>query len=142
MLNYKLILTFLGLVVLLTIVIIAVIRTVGGIVVSHSIKKLSKSIHNRENMEKDIAKSENMYINVMKMNNGKDNVELEEPNYNRKEIVGIVKPIGRFTSMIMGQKVTYMMQHADELKKMNDPSYHKVMMSAHDKTAGRGAVRG
>jgi hypothetical protein len=119
-----------------------IIRIAATIIVSYSIRKLSKSISRKEDKGKIAERSGNVYVNVTKINNNKEKDELEEPNYNKKEIVGIVKPIGRFTSMIMGQKITYMMQHADELKKINDSAYHKVMMNSHDKTAARGAARG
>ena len=64
-------------------------------------------------------------------------VASEEPNYNKKNIVGIVKPIGYWTSLIMGQRVTSLMQQADILKEQNDAGYWVNMMHARDRAAGK-----
>lgn len=64
-------------------------------------------------------------------------VASEEPNYNKKNIVGIVKPIGYWTSLIMGQRVTSLMQQADILREQNDAGYWVNMMHARDRAAGK-----
>jgi hypothetical protein len=111
---------------------------IATIIVSRSIRRLSKKLREEERKRK----SESMYVNVVRIDDYRAFDNFEEPNYSKKNIVGVVKPIGKFTSMIMGQKITYLMQHANELKSMGDSSYHKVMMNSHDKTKGRGNVLG
>ena len=63
--------------------------------------------------------------------------EAEEPNYNKKNIVGMVKPIGYWTSLIMGQRVTYLMQQANILREQNDAGYWVTMMNARDRSGGK-----
>lgn len=61
----------------------------------------------------------------------------DEPNYNKKNIVGMVKPIGYWTSLIMGQRVTSLMQQADILREQNDSGYWVNMMHARNRAAGK-----
>jgi hypothetical protein len=60
----------------------------------------------------------------------------------RKNIVGLVKPVGRWTSLILGNKVTYLMQHAETLKTQNDATYWQNMRFAKDRSKGKGRGRG
>lgn len=60
-----------------------------------------------------------------------------EPNYSKKSIVGMVKPIGYWTSLIMGQRVTSLMQHAEVLKQQNDNGYWVNMLHARDMAKGK-----
>lgn len=55
----------------------------------------------------------------------------------RKEIVGIVKPVGKWTAMILGQKVSYLMQHAEQLKTQNDAGYWVNMIHAQEIAQGK-----
>ena len=61
----------------------------------------------------------------------------QEIDYNKKNIVGMVKPIGYWTSLIMGQRVTYLMQQANVLREQNDAGYWVNMMHARDQSAGK-----
>lgn len=94
--------------------------------------------------DKDIEKRKE--VEAQKINNVKRLPKLNEesldlePNYNKKNIVGIVKPIGYWTSLIMGQKVVGLMQHAEMLKEQNDSGYWVNMV--HSQRVGRGRDRG
>ena len=57
------------------------------------------------------------------------------------KIVGIVKPIGRWTQLILGQKVSYMMQQANALKQQTEHGYWQTMVHSHDTRKGKGFGR-
>ena len=61
----------------------------------------------------------------------------QQIDYNKKNIVGMVKPIGYWTSLIMGQRVTYLMQQANVLREQNDAGYWVNMMHVRDQSAGK-----
>lgn len=92
--------------------------------------------------DKDIEKQK-ARENAIKLQNVKrlprigDDMDLE-PNFDKKEIVGMVKPVGRWTAMVLGQKVSYLMQHAETLKTQNDAGYWVNMMHAKDASQGKG----
>lgn len=65
-----------------------------------------------------------------------------EINYNKKNIVGIVKPIGYWTSLVMGQKVIGLMQHAEILRQQNDSGYWVNMIHAQRAAMGKDKGRG
>jgi len=64
--------------------------------------------------------------------------ELEE----EVSIVDIVKPIGFWTSMILGQKLTYLIQSAQTLNKRGDKGFWASMIEAKERQAGRQHARG
>lgn len=64
--------------------------------------------------------------------------ELEE----EVNIVDIVKPIGFWTSMIFGQKLTYLIQSAQILNKRGDKGFWASMIEAKERQAGRQHARG
>lgn len=92
--------------------------------------------------DKDIEKQK-ARENAIKLQNVKrlprigDDMDLE-PDFDKKEIVGMVKPVGRWTAMVLGQKVSYLMQHAETLKTQNDAGYWVNMMHAKDASQGKG----
>jgi hypothetical protein len=63
--------------------------------------------------------------------------ELSELN-----IVDIVKPVGFWTSMILGQKLTYLIQSAQILNKRGDKGFWASMIEAKEREAGRQHSRG
>jgi hypothetical protein len=68
--------------------------------------------------------------------------ELDRQEMNRVDIVDIVKPIGFWTSMILGQKLTYLIQSAQTLKKRDDKGFWASMVEAKERQAGRQHARG
>lgn len=56
---------------------------------------------------------------------------------NDVEIVDFVKPIGFWTSMILGQKLTYLIQSAQVLNKRGKKGFWVSMIEAKDRAAGR-----
>lgn len=66
----------------------------------------------------------------------------EEQEQDRKEmsqmnIVDIVKPIGFWTSMILGQKLTYLINSAQIINKKSHKGFWVSMVEAKDRAAGR-----
>lgn len=74
------------------------------------------------------------------MNNFEEQYETQEKNQNH--IVDIVKPIGFWTSMILGQKLTYLIQSAQTLNKRGDKGFWASMIEAKEREAGRQHARG
>jgi hypothetical protein len=68
--------------------------------------------------------------------------ELSRREMNQTEIVDIVKPIGFWTSMILGQKLTYLIQSAQILNKRDNKGFWVSMIEAKDRAAGRQHGRG
>ncbi len=66
----------------------------------------------------------------------------ESHEMNQVEIVDIVKPIGFWTSMILGQKLTYLIQSANVLNKRGNKGFWVSMIEAKDRAAGRQHGRG
>ncbi len=60
----------------------------------------------------------------------------------KSEIVDFVKPIGFFTSMILGQKLSYLIQSAQVLNKRGNKGFWVSMIEAKDRAAGRQHGRG
>lgn len=71
------------------------------------------------------------------MPSNEQNQDLGQP-----EIVDFVKPIGFFTSMILGQKLTYLIQSAQVLNKRGNKGFWVSMIEAKDRAAGRQHGRG
>ncbi len=68
--------------------------------------------------------------------------EFEKQEMNSIDIVDIVKPIGFWTSMILGQKLTYLIQSAQILNKRGDKGFWASMIEAKEREAGRQHSRG
>lgn len=58
------------------------------------------------------------------------------------QIVGIVKPIGFFTSMILGQKLTFLVQSAQIINQRGKKGFWVSMIEAQERAAGRQRGRG
>ena len=61
----------------------------------------------------------------------------EEQDLSQVEIVDIVKPIGFWTSIILGQKLTYLIQSAQMLNKKGSKGFWVSMVEAKDRVAGK-----
>ncbi len=68
--------------------------------------------------------------------------ELDRLEMNKVEIVDIVKPIGFWTSMILGQKLTYLIQSAKIINNRKDKGFWASMIEAKEREAGRQHSRG
>lgn len=68
--------------------------------------------------------------------------ELDREEMNKVTIVDIVKPVGFWTSMILGQKLTYLIQSAQVLNKRGDKGFWASMIEAKEREAGREHGRG
>ena len=66
----------------------------------------------------------------------------KEQDLTQVEIVDIVKPIGFWTSMILGQKLTYLIQSAQMLNKKDSKGFWVSMVEAKDRVAGKQHSRG
>lgn len=63
--------------------------------------------------------------------------DLDRHEMNQVEIVDFVKPIGFWTSMILGQKLTFLIQSAHVLNKRGNKGFWVSMIEAKDRSAGR-----
>lgn len=68
--------------------------------------------------------------------------ELNKAELNQVNIVDIVKPIGFWTSMILGQKLTYLIQSAQVINKRGDKGFWVSMIEAKEREAGKQHARG
>ena len=126
-------------------IIISSIRFVVATVIGRRIRKYENMMNamyggSMPNTEDPLSRDKNkeMYVNVQKIPR---KFAIEEPDYDKKRIVGVVKSVGKFTSMILGEKITYMMQHAEKLKQNADKGVHVNTMNAHEigsRSKGRG----
>ena len=57
-------------------------------------------------------------------------------------IVDIVKPIGFWTSVILGQKLTFLIQSAQIINKRGDKGFWASMIEAKEREAGKQHARG
>ena len=67
----------------------------------------------------------------------RDKMELNEIN-----IVDIVQPIGFWTSMILGQKLTYLINSAQIINKRGNKGFWASMIEAKEREAGKQHARG
>ncbi len=68
--------------------------------------------------------------------------EMEKREMNEINIVDIVKPIGFWTSMILGQKLTYLISSAQIINKRGDQGFWASMIEAKERAAGKQHSRG
>jgi len=93
---------------------------------------IKKTLTNSTN--KNLNKDEKPY-EIMPSNEQKNNLD-------DTKIVDIVKPIGFFTSMILGQKLTYLIQSAQIINKRENKGFWVSMIEAQERAAGRQHGRG
>jgi len=68
--------------------------------------------------------------------------QLDKEEMNKISIVDIVKPIGFWTSMILGQKLTYLIQSAQVINKRDKQGFWVSMVEAKEREAGKQHARG
>lgn len=138
------IITILSVVIFFTLIII---RTVSYFVLKNIIKgylNIKKRFSTKENQstnrddkkERDKEKEKKL-DKVVVMN--QEQAILQQ--FEQTKIVGVVKPIGKWTKLILGQKVGYMMQQANALKEQTGHGYWQTMMNSHDTRRGKGQGR-
>lgn len=71
-----------------------------------------------------------------------DDQQQDKAELNQINIVDVVKPIGFWTSMILGQKLTYLIQSAQTINKRGDKGFWASMIEAKEREAGRQHARG
>ena len=93
-------------------------------------KKLDKK---DEDLYRDKRKEEERYSKIEKEN---------QNNIDEVEIVDIVKPVGFWTSMILGKKLTYLVSSAKLMNKNRKKGFWSSMVEAKERAAGREKGRG
>lgn len=68
--------------------------------------------------------------------------EEEKEEMKQTAIVDFVRPVGFWTAMILGQKLTYLVQSAQILNKRGDKGFWASMIEAKERVAGRQRSRG
>ncbi len=66
----------------------------------------------------------------------------EKAELSEVKIVDVVKPVGFWTSMILGQKLTYLIQSAQIINKNANKGFWVSMIEAQEQAAGRQHSRG
>ncbi|MFT6333142.1 MAG: hypothetical protein ACJAW3_001495 [Lentimonas sp.] len=82
--------------------------------------------------EKFVEKEEFKQELVEKMNVKEESPELEET-----KIVELVKPVGFWTSVILGQKLTYLLSSAKIMNDNSDKGFWTSMVEAQERAQGR-----
>jgi biopolymer transport protein ExbB/TolQ len=68
--------------------------------------------------------------------------QVDKEELNQMKIVDIVKPVGFWTSMILGQKLTYLIQSAQVINKRDKQGFWVSMIEAKEREAGKQHSRG
>lgn len=114
------------------------IKRVGQKIVARK-KNLPKSdeelLRKKEDPQRDQAPKVSSYEII-------PNEEEQQKDLNDTQIVDVVKPIGFFTAMILGQKLTYLIKSAQAINKRGDKGFWVSMVEAKDREAGRQHGRG
>jgi hypothetical protein len=71
-----------------------------------------------------------------------DEQEIDRKSLAEVKIVDIVKPVGFWTSMILGQKLTYLVSAAQIINQRSQKGFWVSMIEAKDRAAGRERGRG
>ena len=131
---------------------IFVIRIVFGLIMFCIIKKYNKkqTIKNKRKVKiyKNTTPKTDEELAIVHKNNvkkigiyGQENYNEQYNNYllnqQQTKIVGIVKPIGKWTKLILGQRVVGLMQHATLLKQQNSQGYWVNMIHSQRRTRGK-----
>ena len=113
-------------------------RNLLNILKKRSNKKLdTKNNTNRYDKRLRDKEKEKKLDRVYKIN--QEEHILQQPT--QTKIVGIVKPIGKWTQLILGQKVSYMMQQANALKQQTEHGYWQTMLNSHNTKNSKGFGR-
>lgn len=114
-------------------------------------QKKNKINPNKKDEEIFLEKKDNLEKNNQKNHENNISTKYEKMNPPQQEeqisiddtqIVDIVKPIGFFTSMILGQKLTYLIQSAQIINKRGNKGFWVSMIEAQERAAGRQRGRG
>lgn len=131
---------------------IFVIRIVFGLIMFYIIKKYNKkqTIKNKRKVKiyKNTTPKTDEELTIVHKNNvkkigiyGQENYNEQYNNYllnqQQTKIVGIVKPIGKWTKLILGQRVVGLMQHATLLKQQNSQGYWVNMIHSQRRARGK-----
>lgn len=99
--------------------------------IKHGIPKANSQL--KAELRAQRAQQENATYEIIESQDQK----LAKEELNESQIVDIVKPIGFWTSMILGQKLTYLVQSAQTLNKRGDKGFWASMIEAKERAAGR-----
>jgi hypothetical protein len=105
-------------------------------------KRLSEIPKAHSFIKSELQKNKNNSLNNSYEIISSEQQTLDKEEMNKIEIVDIVKPIGFWTSMILGQKLTYLIQSAQMLNKRGDKGFWASMIEAKERAAGRQHGRG
>lgn len=119
-------------------------RFLFGLIMFYIIKKYKKQFRkNRKKVKiyKNTVPKTDENLTIIHKNNVRKIGIYENENYNEEynkqqlnqqqtKIIGIVKPIGKWTKLILGQRVVGLMQHANLLKQQNASGYWVNMIYA------------
>ncbi|MFT6106811.1 MAG: hypothetical protein ACJA0S_001186 [Rickettsiales bacterium] len=99
----------------------------------------SKKVIPKEDSEKFIDKEKQREIveKIVSQEQIDEDRELKET-----KIVDFVKPVGFWTSMILGQKLTYLVSSAKIMSNNNDKGFWESMVEAQERAQGRQKGRG
>ncbi len=134
-------------------VLILLIRIIARILLYFAVKnyKALKNLTKKEKKPKEIKRlpeeDDELFIKKEEPSKGKsdsyeiikktaNNIDVEKP-----QIVDIVKPVGFWTSMVLGQKLTYLVSSA-KLMNDNDKGFWTSMVEAEARAAGRQRGKG
>jgi hypothetical protein len=102
-------------------------------------KKFEEAIEKRDQAKKD----EDLYRSKQKDQEQYSKMQKESENeMGEVKIVDIVKPVGFFTSMILGQKLTYLVSSAKLMNKNRKKGFWTSMVEAQERAQGRQRGRG
>ncbi|MDA7705071.1 hypothetical protein N8772_01145 [Rickettsiales bacterium] len=88
-------------------------------------------------------KDEDLYRNKQQEQQKYSKIQQESQNQKDEvEIVDIVKPVGFWTSMILGQKLTYLVSSAKIMNQNRQKGFWASMVEAQEKAQGRQKGKG
>lgn len=146
-------------------ILILLTRVILSVIIHFAVKKYkklkAKNPFKRKNVKYDKeedellraipkAHSATRAANLAKQKQAQENFELmasqeqeqKQEELNEVKIVDMVKPIGFWTSMILGQKLTYLIQSAQIINKRGKQGFWVSMIEAQERAAGRQHGRG
>jgi hypothetical protein len=95
----------------------------------------AKKHFNKEDSELLRAKDRHSKMSVQKM--ASPGIAEDEAELNEVKIVYIVKPVGFWTSVILGQKLTYLVSSAQIMNKNSRKGFWVSMIEAQERAQGR-----
>ena len=127
-----------------------VIKNAAKKAIPNKMRRYKKSEETlKRNIEIPRSQSDLQAERLMQADNAHGSYELmdaeeqdHEHELNQSEIVDFVKPVGFWTSVILGQKLTYLVQSAQALNKRGNKGFWVSMIEAKDRVAGKQHGRG